>query len=131
MSAIRPAEAVLATVGIESILSRRVERFTAEKLRSAMTMGDRIGRLARQLAKGTLDMTYDDSGINYDRILKDLTQPWDADQVRQMVAAFPIEMDDVTAQFLPLASHAVEFMKSQFPVQVRQSVTGAVNVRPP
>ena len=131
MSAIQPAEAVLATIGISPILSRRVERFTADKLRSAMTMEARIGRLARQLAKGTLDLKYDDSAVNYDRVLKDLTQPWDVEQVRQMVAAFPIEMDDVTAQFLPLASRAVAFMKSQFPVQVRQSVTGAFNVRPP
>jgi hypothetical protein len=131
VSAINPAEAVLATIGIDSIISRRVERFTADKLRSASTMQDRIYRLARKLVTGKLDVEYTDAGVNYDRVLRDLTQPWDAEQVRQMVAAFPPEMDDVTSMFLPLASRAVMFIRSQFPVQVRQTLTGPINVQPP
>jgi hypothetical protein len=131
MSDIAPAEAVLATIGIEPILSREVERFTADKVRSAMGLQKRVWTLARKLAKGTLEPEVEAPELNYNRILRELTTPWDVQQITEMVAAFPPEMSGLMASFLPLASRAVAFMKSQFPVQVRQSVTGVQNVRPP
>jgi hypothetical protein len=129
-TSIDPAEAVAAIVGIRPVLTSTFERITASQWDQIGALDKTVNRLARDLARGTLDRSKFEA-VNYDKYLDALSKDPDSAQIENIVEQFPIEMHSVTATYLGQVGKTLRFLRSKFPISTYKTIFGATNVTPP
>lgn len=128
--AIDPIEVALAVVGVRPIISRKVERIGAEAVRDMEAFGRRLEEGAKACARGD-KMRVPLGDVNYDTMLRDLTDEYSEAQVLAMIEKFPPALKELAPEFIIKAREVVEYMLSLFPRQVRQTLAGPKNIPPP
>lgn len=123
------AEALLAAIGVRPIISKAVEKIPMPTFHEAAGMQKTIESLAKDLVRGQLDRSSFKS-IDYDRTLKDLSEPPQPDQIEAMLNSFPREFQEYGATFLGQAALAYNYLKTKFPIVVVKTVTESVNLPP-
>ena len=132
MSAIDPAECLLATIGIRPILSKEVEAIPPEAFTNAAALPSILSRSAYQLARGhAVPVTQDFDSSRYFRTLMELTVPYQPGQVEAMLLSFPPGWAKFKAAFLGSALNAYNYLSGHLPRQIQRSVHGPHNIKPP
>lgn len=133
MTPIDPAEALLAAIGVQPIVSHFIERITPKQWDEAGTIGSRCDTFAKSMVAGKLaDLTYNDfDRIDYGATLRDLSTPYIPQQVEAMVMHIPPALEGLHGGFIALAARTFQYLYSQFPIVLRESVAGNNNIPPP
>jgi len=120
LSPINPGEAALAVVGVRAVISRAVEKVTADQRRQIAALDKIIRKRAREMVADEIKCGWPDLP-SYKPLLRDLTQTLDQHQVEDMIAPFDPE---VQAAFLPLAANAFLYLQNALPRAVFKSLAG-------
>jgi hypothetical protein len=123
-------EAAMAVIGVQPIVSRNVERFTKGKWNEADALGRRIQSAARDVCDGTMSTKIPLGSVNYNVILKDLTEPFNEAQLVEMVAQFPPELHELSSAFIMKAQEVVGSLRQILPIAEHKTIAGS-HVVPP
>lgn len=126
---IEPVESLLVTVGLRSIVTKKVERFTKAKLDRMRTLPNEIQRLARDTINNKLTEGFY-SDLNYRSMLKDLARGVDMHQVQDMIEGFPPEYQAVGNALMIMASQTIAELAKQIPTSSYQTVAGLTTLLP-
>jgi hypothetical protein len=124
-----PAEAIAAVVGVRPLLTSTFERITAPMWDQIGGIEAKIYRLARDLARGKLDHA-EFPVVDYDQFLDALSEEVDPAQIESIVAQFPLELHEVTTDYLGQTGKELRFLRGKFPISQVKTVFGAQNVPP-
>lgn len=119
-------EALLAVVGVEPIISHEVERITAPQRHAAVNILKTLRILARAVINGTHVATPPRRDMSYQSVLRDLTKPFDQEQVERMLAV--VGDADVGMAFLTVSHNAFQYLQATLPVSVYQTQASAQNL---
>lgn len=125
------AEALLAVLGMRPIISHEIEDITEQQWRRVMSIETDIDRAARDLVHGTPKPVDDAEGIDYMPTLVDLSTPYQAHQVEEMLSKLPPWFADSAGAFLVVAHRAFQYLGSQLPRQIKTDLTGPKPIKPP
>lgn len=129
---IDPAEAVLSVIGVRPIVSHEIEHVTSLQLGKAHLVGPDIDKQAKALIYNKIKPDNEDfDPIFYYKTLRDLTTPYDKQQVISMIQSIPEFMGELQTKFIALAGQTFQYLYKNFPIQARQALTGPSNTRPP
>ena len=120
VSPTNPGEVALAVVGVRAVVSRAVEKVSADQRRQMAAYDKIIGKRARELMTDEVKCSWPEPP-SYRPLLRDLTQPLDQHQVEAMLA--PLDPETQTA-FLPLAANAFLYLQNALPRSVYKSLAG-------
>ena len=90
---INPGERALAVVGVRAVVSRAVEKVTADQRRAIAAYDKLIRKRARELVADEIRCAWPEPP-SYRALLRDLTQPFDQHQVEQMFGALRLRHSD-------------------------------------
>lgn len=124
---IDPGEAIVAVVGIRSLLTKEVERIRAPQWRDIARLDIEVHRLAGAMAKGTLERAASYPDVDYTPTLKAFSAPPEPDQIEAMLQDVPIQQ---AIPFLTCSARAWNYLKPQYPIAVERTVFGAVQLQP-
>lgn len=122
-------EALLSATGVRGVIEKTLGKITQAQRDEAAGIDARVQLLAAKLVLGTLGAGDEQPGdpFDYDGMLRDFSEPPDADQLAKMVAGFgPADEDDASA-FQSCAGRAWRYLLGRYPVAVEQNLIGAVN----
>lgn len=128
-SEIDPVEALLVTVGLKAIISRKVETYRKSQLALAAKLPREIQRLAHELVTGELKPA-GTSEFKYEGMLRDLALGWDQEQVFEMMAKFPPELAVHTTGLVIRSKAIVDALLTDYPQTNYITATGSVNLVP-
>lgn len=127
---IDPVESLLVGVGIDAIISRKVEKVGLSSLREAGKLPGEIRTLARKLVRGKLEPRIKTAAFEWRTAVSELAQGWDADQVVEMCRQFP-QAYQVAASALVVRSMAlIKELSDGLPLDRYQTFTGSKNLIP-
>lgn len=124
-----PVEALMITVGLKAIISRKVEKFSKGKLREASEIPGDIVDLAKTLVAGELRASKS-GAFNYHGTLKDLARGWDPQQVEEMMAQFPPEIGIHTTGLVVRSKAIIDALVTDYPQTNYVTATGSINLVP-
>jgi hypothetical protein len=129
---IEPAEALLAAIGVRPIISHAIEKITDGQWHDVANAQDICDTMAKEMCAGTLaSYTYVDfDRIDYDQTLRDLSTAYEPQQVEQMLSHIPLSVPGLAGSFMALADKTFQYLYSQFPIMLRESVAGNNNIKP-
>jgi hypothetical protein len=130
MISIDPAEAMLAVIGMQPILSKEVERVTMEQVREMANIQRTVYSMAKEVMRGEVHKV-PLGNINYKRMLDQITEKYDEAQVIAMASKFPPALHAITSDFIIDAGKAVDFLRHIFPIQRKLGFNGQSAVLPP
>ena len=133
MNPVDVGEALLAAIGVRPVISHAIEQITPAQWNTAATISQKCDDFAVQLVDSKLaTMTYNDfDRIDYSATLRDLSTPYLPAQVEAMMMHIPVTLPNVSTAFAPLAQKTFQYLYSQFPILLRESVAGNNNIAPP
>lgn len=123
---IDPGETVLAVVGTKSVITREVEKMTADDRA-------RLYRLRREIVLGARSCVTErlkipsSTPVNYKRFAEDISRPFNAQQAEDMVRSVPSEM---VAPFMLAAARAFETLQGDFPASLYTTYASTTNLQP-
>ncbi len=123
-------ESAMAVIGVKPIVSRAVERFTKGKWHEMEALPKRIVELSRSLCDGTLSTKIPLGSVNYNAVLKDLSEPYNEQQLTEMAAKFPPELHELTSAFLLKAQEVCASLRQILPIVEHKTLSGS-RVIPP
>lgn len=129
MKTIDPVECCLAVVGVESIVSREVEKVNLTQVKLMENLNKRCYTEARLIVKGeksSVPLTT----VPYKKMLGLLTEKFDAVQLEEMVAKFPPALHGISGDFLIKANQVVELLRGLFPMSVKDTLLGPESIMP-
>ncbi len=122
-------EAVLATIGVSPLISKKVETFKKSQLDESQALPKKIERMTRQLAKDDfIDLPLFEA--SYSQTLRDLYDEWKPEQVEAMAKAMEKWIPDLTVEFMAKAKNVIDFLRSIFPRASYTTFIGSTNVVP-
>lgn len=126
---ISPAESLLVTIGLRTLITKNVEKVTKGKLDRIRTLPLEVQRLARDMVNGKLsESVYSD--LNYRAMVKDLSQPVDMQQVQDMLSQFPQQYRAAATALLLISGQVIQQLQAQIPTSNYQTVSGMTNLMP-
>lgn len=126
---ISPAESLLVTIGLRTLITKEVEKVTKGKLDRIRTLPLEIQRLARDMVNDRLTETFY-SDLNYRAMVKDLAKGVDMQQVQDMLTAFPPEYRAAATALLLISGQVIQQLQAQIPTSSYQTVAGLTNLLP-
>jgi hypothetical protein len=123
-------EALLAVVGMRSVVDRSLKYITLEQRERARRLETRVQLLAAQLVNGTLTGAEPPAAVEYDDLLAKLTEPPTPEELEQMIRSLPGEDHDDAAAFLDAAGRCYRYLQANLPIMVKRNLLGAENLRP-
>src|SRR5882672_4114564 len=126
---IMPVEAAMSVIGIKPFLSREVEHIGKGKLEQIQAVPKKVHDLARQLVNGEIEAKFR-TNLNYKALLKDMATGFDVDQVKEMVAKFPPELNTLGSALVIMAMHLVEQLDSLYPRSAYLTMAGPKQLMP-
>lgn len=126
---IDPVEALIAVVGIEAIASREVEKMRVADVERVRTYPKILLARARAMTRGELPRFTVDT-YDHAKLLKDLTRPWDEEQLLKTVEPLPPEFDPLIPLFVVRSQQLVEQLRNAIPNLVSKSLLGITDYEP-
>lgn len=120
MSNIDQAEAALAVIGVDAVISRAVEKVSASQRKDIRNLGKMIkSRVSTMLATG-VSVKYP-LPPDYMQLLTDLTESMDQEQIQKTISFLP---DDVQMPFMAIAGSMYSRLQEEIPKRVSRSTAG-------
>lgn len=123
-------EALLFAVGVDAIISRKVEKFDRARMRRAMRLPSDIARLARKLVNGKLEPSIPSGDFEWRQAVADLAAGWDTQQVIDMTNAFPPQYRAAASALVIKSMALVKELSAGLPLQKYQTFAGSANLIP-
>jgi hypothetical protein len=120
MSNVDTAEAAMAVIGIHAVISREVEKVSGKDRRRIRKLDQEITFRVREMLDGNLTCDYPLPN-DYDKLLKDLTEPFNEEQIGKTIAFLP---EDVKMPFMAIASNAYKDMQNAIPKHFLKTIAG-------
>lgn len=121
-NSIDPGERWAAVLGVGCVLSKEIERITAEQKRRAYGLELEIAKLAKSLVNGELTPDWPDVP-KYKQTSDELAAGFSVDQVQAMIAKLPSE---VQMPYMTTANRQFEFLSHAFPRTAIETLSGPV-----
>jgi hypothetical protein len=121
------AEIIIATLGMRPIISREIEKPTQAQMMSIADFPARIIRLAKKLVAGSLPEIDDMPAVQYDKMLNDLTMPFEPEQAMETIGKFPGD-EQVKLDAMDIAKKAFDLLRDVLPMSVYQTTNNTVNL---
>jgi hypothetical protein len=128
---IDPVEALLVEVGIDAIISRKVERISPARLRSAAKLPLQIRTLSRKLIKGKLEPTIALSDFDWRTAVSELAAGWDVDQLVEMTRQFPQSYQVAASAMVVKSIALIKELSAGLPLARYQTFSGSKDLIPP
>lgn len=130
LPAIDPVESLLVEVGIDAIISRKVEHIGLGRLRQAGQIPAKIRTLARKLVNGKLEPVVRTADFEWRTAVSELAKGWDPEQVIEMCRQFP-QAYQVAASAMVITSMAlIKELADGLPLDRYQTFTGSKDLIP-
>lgn len=126
---IDPGQAILAVVGVRSILDKSFKGISAAQWDQIGTLNKKIHRLARDLVRDKLEPAPTE-GIDYEHYLDALSTNLDPDVVQRIVASFPPEEHDACVAFLGQLGKTLRYLRGKLPISTYKNLFGVQNLPP-
>lgn len=127
---IDPVEAMLVEVGVDAIISRKVEKVGVARLRRAARLPREIATLARRLVNDDLDSTIPQSAFEWRTAVTELTAGWDVQQVIAMLRQFPAEYQATASALLIKSIKLIQDLTAGLPLDRYQTFAGSKDMIP-
>jgi hypothetical protein len=124
-------ESAVAVIGVHPIVSRTVERFTKGKWNEMDALPRRISEAARSVCNGTMSTKIPLGSVNYNSILRDLSEPFDETQITEMVSKFPPELHEMTSGFIIKAQEICASLREILPISKHTTLSGSRTIPVP
>lgn len=123
-----PAECWAAVLGVRPILSKRVETISPAQMSAAARVPETVRKRARALVNDGIEPA-PVPPVEYQRMLKDTSESWAADQVQvaRMMEALP---DNVELAYLHLAATEFALLQKALPKAGWKTYSGTENLEP-
>jgi hypothetical protein len=126
-----PAEALLATVGLTTVLLGEMPLVGVMLQRRALAIPARIKKLAKDMVADELPKKLTmPRHIGYDKFLKLLSGPLPEQLIENITLKFPANVHDQAVQFVALVSRIHDQLAKSFPTQDYQTALGPVKIEP-
>jgi hypothetical protein len=119
---IDPGERWAAVLGVGCVLSKEIERITADQKRRAYGLELEIAKLAKALVTGSLRPEWPDVP-KYKQIDDELSAGFNVDQIQAMIAKLP---SDDQMPYMTTANRQFEFLSHGFPRSSIETLAGPV-----
>jgi hypothetical protein len=126
---ISPAESLLVTIGLRTLITKKVERVTKGKLDRVRTLPLEVKRLGRDMVNDHLTETFY-SSLNYRAMLKDLSEGVDMQQIQDMLTSFPAQYRAAATALLLISNQVIQQLQTELPTSSYQTVSGMKNLIP-
>lgn len=126
---IDPVECALAVIGIQSVISREVEKVLVADVKAMADLNDNVYKEARNIINGE-SSSVPLTSVPYKKMLIDLTEDFDAGQLEEMVNKFPAALHEISAPFLIKAKQTVKLLAQMFPRSQKTTLLGPENILP-
>jgi hypothetical protein len=123
-------EALLVEVGIDSLISKKVEHIGIGRLRQAAKLPTEIRALARKLVRGELEPVIRLSDFDWRGAVADLSAGWDPEQMIEMLHQFPPDYQAAASALIIKATKLIQELASGLPLSRYQTFAGAKNLIP-
>jgi hypothetical protein len=130
MTAIDPAELLMAVTGLSPFINGKPPKITIELLKRAGELPQLMTEKAAAVVRGSMKHTPMVRSHSYDQLLDRLTKKLPDHEVEAIAEAFPIEEHDLATPFQIYVVHAFDQVRGIFPTSAVQSFAGPRNVRP-
>lgn len=127
---IAPVESMLIAVGIDAIISRKVDKITKAKLASAAKIPTEIETLARKMVHGDLEPSFSLSDFNWRSAIKELAAGWEVQQVIDMTKSFPKEYQITASALIIKSQEVIKQLSEGLPLSRYQTLSGSINLIP-
>jgi len=126
---IDPVEAALAVIGVRPILSREVEKVLMIQVREMHELPKTIVKEAKLVVRGEKS-SIPFGSVSYKKMLHDLTEDFNEQQLEEMVSKFPTALHAITSNFIVDAKKLIVFLRQLLPMQTKQTLLGPENIMP-
>jgi len=123
-------EGLLVEVGIDSLISREVEKVGIGRLRQAAKIPDEIRTLSRKLVRGELEPSIGLRDFNWRKAVMELAAGWDPEQVIAMLRSFPPEYRAAASALIIKSVKLIKELASGLPLTRYQTLAGSKNLIP-
>jgi len=124
--AIDVGERFACALGAQCILTKAVERITAEQKKRARDLEKSIAAACKSLVNGGLELDWPDIP-KQKQLAADLAAGFSVEQVQAMIAPLP---PDVSLPYMAVASREFEFLATAYPRPSFNTLAGPVEVDP-
>jgi hypothetical protein len=121
---------MLIAVGIDAIISRKVEKITKAKLKEMANISKEIENLTRKLVNGELEPSISLSDFNWRTAIKELVAGWNVDQVVDMTKSFPREYQVTASALIIKSQDVIKQLSEGLPLAQYQTLSGLTNLIP-
>ena len=123
-------EGLLVEVGIDSLISREVEKVGIGRLRQAAKIPDEIRTLSRKLVRGELEPSIGLRDFNWRKAVMELAAGWDPEQIIDMLRSFPAEYRAAASALIIKSVKLIKELASGLPLTRYQTLSGSKNLIP-
>jgi len=118
---IDPGEAFAAVIGVNPILSKRVESISDKQKRDVLSLTERIGKLCKSLIRGTIIPSQPDSP-DYFKVLDLTSGKIDTPQIIEMISEIP---DGAQLPYMTVANKIYSTLQNSIPKSGSKTITGS------
>lgn len=123
-------EALLLGVGVDAVISRKVEKFNGARLRRVAKLPSDIARLAGKLVRGKLEPVIPSSDFEWRRSVAELAAGWDAQQIIDTCRQFPPQYRAAASALVIKSMALIKELSAGLPLQKYQTFAGSANLIP-
>jgi hypothetical protein len=123
-------ESLLLGVGIDAVISRKVEKFNKARFRRAAKLPSDIARLSRKLVRGELEPSIPSGDFEWRQAVSELAAGWDPEQIIQMLNKFPPRYQAAASALVIKSMALIKELSAGLPLQKYQTFAGSANLIP-
>lgn len=130
LPAISLVEALMLGVGVDAIISRKVEKVNRARLRRTAKLPSDIARLANKLVRGKLEPVIPAGDFDWRVAVSELAAGWETQQVIDMCRQFPPQYQAAASALVIKSMALIKELSAGLPLQKYQTFAGSANLIP-
>ncbi len=123
---IDPGEAFAEAIGVNPILSKRVEKITDKQKKAVLTLTERIHKMCKSLLRGTI-VPWATEECDYFKVLDLTSGAMDVPQIVEMISEIP---DEAQLPYMTVARKIYSTLQNSIPKSGGKTITGVDVVKP-
>jgi hypothetical protein len=130
MSSIDPVESLLAVVGLQPFITKKLDKVTAVQMHEAADYNKLVSKLSKEVVSGEFARRMPAVGINYQKMLTDLSEKATDAELQEMLSKFPMQLHHLIGELAAKVQQMLDFLRGIFPVQTRTTILEETNILP-
>jgi hypothetical protein len=123
-------EGLLVEIGVDALISRKVEKVGIGRLRQAVKIPGEIRTLSRKLVRGELEPSIGLGEFSWRSAVSELAAGFDPEQIIAMTRAFPREYSAAASALIIKSIALIKELASGLPLTRYQTLAGSRNLIP-